>query len=74
MVFLAKLNVKATKHEKELFDRISMVNRAQPLKAQWMPDIATLNYKTGLNEDSTSTRALYTIRIIPNNSEILTIY
>ena len=27
------------------------------LSAQWTPDIATLNYKTGLNEDSTSTRA-----------------
>jgi plasmid maintenance system killer protein len=29
MLFLAKLNIKATKHEKELFDRIGMVNRAQ---------------------------------------------
>ena len=37
------------------------------LKAQWTPDIATLNYKTGLNEDSTSTRALNAIRIITNN-------
>ena len=38
------------------------------LNAQWTPDIATLNYKTGLNEDSTSTRALYAIRLIPNET------
>lgn len=34
--------------------------------AQWTPDIATLHYKTGLNQDSSSTRALAAIRIIPN--------
>jgi hypothetical protein len=36
------------------------------LHAQWTPDIATLNYKTGLNQDTCSIRALEAIRIIPN--------
>lgn len=61
------------KYEKELFDRANMVKRAQHTQGPMDARYRTLNDKTGLNKASTSTRALYAIRIIPNIPEILTI-